>query len=80
VIGTRTTIMALLAALLEPAEILRAFEQAGNHTARLALLEEIKTLPLGAVWDEYCRRHDTPIGPAWLDEVNRYESAVLNRR
>ena len=80
VIGTRNTIKALLAALLEPAEILRAFEQAGNHTARLALLEEIKTLPLGAVWDEYCRRHDTHIGPAWLDEVKRYESAVLNRR
>jgi L-rhamnose isomerase len=80
VIGTRNTIKALLVALLEPAETLRALEEAGDNTSRLALLEEIKTMPLGAVWDEYCRRNNTPVGPAWLDEIKNYEADVLSRR
>jgi L-rhamnose isomerase len=80
VIGARNAIKALLAALLEPTGELRALEEAGDLTARLALLEELKTLPLGAVWDEYCRRKDVPPGPAWLAEVRRYEADVLARR
>jgi L-rhamnose isomerase len=80
VIGTRATQKALLAALLEPAERLRAHEAVGDYTARLALLEEIKTLPLGIVWEEFCRRADVPIGLAWLDEVKRYEAEVLQAR
>ena len=73
VIGTRATLKALLCALLEPIEKLRALEVAGDNTARLALLEELKSLPFGAVWDEHCRRQDVPIGIAWLEEVRRYE-------
>jgi L-rhamnose isomerase len=46
----------------------------------LALFEEIKTLPFGAVWDEYCRRQDVPLGRAWLDEVKAYEKALLSQR
>ena len=37
-------------------------------------------MPFGAVWDEHCRRHDTPVGPAWLAEVKRYEREVLAHR
>ncbi len=80
VIGARGMIKALLLAMLEPIERLREYEQDGDLTARLALLEEVKTLPFGAVWDFYCQRKDVPAGPAWLDEVRHYEREVLVTR
>ena len=80
VIGTRNTLKALLLALLEPVDQLRAAEAAGDYTARLALLEETRTLPFGVVWDEHCRRSSVPVGPAWLAEVKDYERAVLSHR
>ncbi|HEY1108387.1 MAG TPA: L-rhamnose isomerase [Opitutaceae bacterium] len=79
-IGTRNAIKALLIALLEPTGKLRALEAEGDFTGRLAMLEEIKSLPFGAVWDEYCRRSGVPVGAAWLDEVRAYEKAVLAKR
>jgi L-rhamnose isomerase len=80
VIGTRAMLKALLGALLEPLDRLRQLEQSGDYTARLALLEEIKTLPLGAVWDQYCARRSVPVGLAWLDAVRKYEAEVLVKR
>ena len=80
VIGARNLLRALLLALLEPPAI-RAAEQAGDHTARLALQEESKSLPFGAVWDYYCESKGVPVGEAWLAEVRKYEGNVLlNRR
>ncbi|PTX92473.1 L-rhamnose isomerase [Opitutus sp. ER46] len=79
-IGTRNAIKALLLAMLEPTDDLRALENAGDNTARLALLEELKSLPFGAVWDEYCRRQDAPVGPAWLEAIRDYEKQVLSKR
>jgi L-rhamnose isomerase len=69
-----------LLALLEPADKLRAAEASGDLTTRLALLEEGKTLPFGAVWDEHCRRQNVPVGAKWLDEVKAYERDVLAKR
>ncbi|MEI6033498.1 MAG: L-rhamnose isomerase [Verrucomicrobiae bacterium] len=80
VIGTRSTLKALLSALLEPAKLLREAEESGDNTLRLALFEEAKTLPLGAVWDEYCQRKSVPVGPAWMQEVKGYEKSVLLAR
>ena len=80
VIGTRCMIKALLLALLEPAEKLRAAEQSGDYTTRLAMLEELKTLPFGAVWDYYCSKQDVPVGTDWLKEVKQYEDKVTNSR
>jgi L-rhamnose isomerase len=80
VIGTRCMLKALLLALLEPTPLLRQYESEGNYTARLALLEELKTLPFGAIWDYYCRTKDTPVGPAWLDRVREYEKEVGSRQ
>jgi len=80
VVGTRCVIKALLIAMLEPAAMLRQLEQDGDYTSRLALLEEIKTLPYGAVWDRYCSEHDVPVGAAWLSEVKAYERDVLGER
>ena len=80
VIGTRCMIKALLIALLEPAQKLRELETSGDFTSRLALMEELKTLPFGAVWDQYCAMQDVPVGEAWLGEVKQYEKDVLSKR
>ena len=72
IIGIRATQKALLLALLEPLTRLREAETSGNFTARLALLEEAKSLPWGAVWDEFCQRNNVPAGAAWLAEVEAY--------
>ena len=80
VIGTRCMIKAILIALLEPAEKLREIELDGDYTARLAMLEELKTMPFGAVWDYYCTKQDVPPGLYWLKEVKDYETKVTNLR
>jgi L-rhamnose isomerase len=80
VIGARSMLKALLLALLEPAATLRGLETAGDYTGRLALLEELKTLPFGAVWDYYCLQQNVPVGTAWLDVARKYEQEVLARR
>ncbi len=80
VVGARSMLKALLAALLEPAARLREAEAKGDYTARLALLEETKSLPAGAIWDAYCLRAGVPAGLDWLREVRAYETAVLAAR
>jgi L-rhamnose isomerase len=80
VIGTRATLKSFLIALLEPTEKLIEFEEAGNYFARLALLEELKTMPFGAVWDYFCMKNDVAIGEAWMQEVHRHEREVLKKR
>jgi len=79
-IGARCMMKALLLALLEPIAALRKYEAEGDFTSRLALLEEAKTLPYGAVWDYYCESQNAPVGGAWLAEVKRYEKEVLSKR
>ncbi|GKW11062.1 MULTISPECIES: L-rhamnose isomerase [Pectobacterium] len=80
VIGTRNMKKALLRALLEPTETLRTLEQNGDYTARLALLEEQKSLPWQAVWEHYCQRHDVIPGSDWLQQVRQYEETILTQR
>lgn len=79
-IGTRSTLKALLLALLEPIDRLRELENTGDYTARLALLEELKSLPFGAVWDTHCLRQNVPIGPSVIDELRAYEAQELASR
>ncbi len=80
VIGTRSTQKAALYALLEPRTKMMAAENTGHLAERLALHEEAKTLPFGAVWDMFCETHNVPAGPAWIAEVRRYERDVLSKR
>ena len=80
VIGTRAMLKALLLALLEPTDLLRQYEADRDFTRRLALLEELKTLPTGAVWDYYFLTQNVPVGTAWLDAIRAYERDVLSQR
>jgi len=80
VIGTRNTLKALLRALLLPADRLRQAEREGDYTTRLALMEEFKTYPFGAVWDYYCEMSGVPVRERWLSEVKAYERDVLAKR
>ena len=79
VIGMRNMLKALLIALLEPAALRRA-EEDGDFTSRLALMEESRSLPWGAVWDYYCLRQNAPVGQTWLRVVKEYERRVLSKR
>ena len=78
VIGTRSTQKALLAALLQPLALLRQAEQSGALWERLALMEEAKTLPAGAVWKEFLCRNLVPVN--WMGEIRSYESETLSKR
>jgi len=80
VIGARAMIKALLTALVEPTARLRKLEREGDFTARLALVEQTKTLPFGSVWDYYCLHSDVPVGMSWMDQVKEYEQRVTSKR
>ena len=79
-IGMRNVQKALLSALLTPSEKMKNMQDAADFTALLALSEEVKTLPLGAVWDEYLERCGVPAGMDWFDKVRAYESENLAKR
>ena len=79
-IGARNALRALLMALLEPIEQLRELERAGDYTARLALLEDLKGLPFGAVWDYCCLRQGAPVGMRFIDAIREYERQELSQR
>jgi L-rhamnose isomerase len=80
VIGSRNTLKMMLGALLEPLDTLKRAEKDGDFTARLALQEEYKMLPVGAVWDYYCLKAGVPVGTDWLTAVRKYEKTVLAKR
>ena len=80
VIGTRNMLRALCLAMLEPHAQYKKLERAGDYTSRLALMEEAKSLPFGAVWDFHCLKQDVPVGEAWLADVKAYERDVLSKR
>ena len=80
VIGLRSLLKALLFALLEPTARLRQAEASGDFTYRLMLMEELKSMPFGAVWDYHCANAAIPVGSAWLTAVQSYEARVLAQR
>ncbi len=80
VIGARATRKAILNALLEPRAKLRELELAGQGAQKLGLMEELKTLPFEAVWNQLCVRADTPASAAWIAEIEDYEAKVQSKR
>jgi L-rhamnose isomerase len=80
VLGARAARKAILYGLLDPSERLRDLEAAGRGAQKLALMEEMKTMPFGAVWDKLCLDAGAPVGCAWIREVETYEREVLSKR
>lgn len=80
VIGIRATQKSLLHGLLEPLKTLCKYEDEGKWFERLALLEEEKTLPEGAVYDYYNLTHNLPVGEEFIQSVSEYEKNVLSKR
>ena len=80
VIGTRAAQKAFMIAMLEPTSTLVKYEENGQNFERLALLEELKTKPFGAVWDYYCLQEGVPVSEDYIAEIQAYEKEVLSKR
>jgi len=79
-IGMRSTLKALLMALLEPHDQLVTYEEKGDFTGRLALLESIRNLPFGTIWNHYCESSGVPVDSKWYSEIVEYEKSVQLKR
>jgi L-rhamnose isomerase len=79
-IGARNTLRALLVALLEPRDVLRQYEVEGDFSNRLALQEELKSMPFSAVWDYYCVKKSVPVGMNFMTVIKDYEKNELALR
>ena len=80
VIGTRATQKCLLQALLEPLDTLRRYEDNGQGFEKLALLEEMKSLPFGAVYDYFNLKNGVPVGEEFIGRIQQYEKEVTGKR
>ena len=80
IIGTRATQKCILSALLEPLAKLREFEAEGKGFQKLALLEEAKTLPFGAVFDYFNYKNGVPVGEEFIPVIEKYEREVTSKR
>lgn len=80
VVGLRAAQFAFLNALLEPLDTLKKYEENGQYFERLALLEVMKTKPLGAVYDYYCMINNVPVAQDYIAEIQSYEKDVLSKR
>jgi L-rhamnose isomerase len=67
-------------ALLEPRDMLRQYENDGDFSSRLALLEELKSMPFHAVWDHYCLNKNVPVGIDFMNVIKDYEKKELSKR
>ena len=80
VVGSRATQKAFLMGMLEPIAKLREYEGNEQFFERLALLEESKSMPWGAVWDYFCLKNNVPVGENYIAEVQKYEKEVTSKR
>ncbi len=80
IIGTRAARKGILYALLDPTQQLQDYEAEGKNAQRLALMEEFKSMPFAAVWDQLCAKADVPVGADWLPAMETYETDVLAKR
>jgi L-rhamnose isomerase len=80
IIGTRATQKCILQALLEPKELLRQYEDNGQYFERLALMEEAKSLPFGAVFDYFNLKNNVPVGEEYIQCIQEYEKEVTSKR
>ena len=77
-VGFRNVQKALLMALCTPN--LTAMQNSGNWTELMVVQEELKTMPFGEIWTEYCRKCGAPADGEWFPAVRQYEKEVLSKR
>jgi L-rhamnose isomerase len=80
IIGTRATQKCILQALLEPKQKLREYEDNGQNFERLALMEEAKSMPFGAVFDYFNLKNNVPVGEEYIAAIQKYEKDVTSKR
>ena len=80
IIGLRNTRKAMLAALLQPVDLMKKAEADGDVTARLAMAQEFRASAFSLVWDYYCAEKNAGVGLDWLNDVKKYEASVLAAR
>lgn len=80
VVGMRNMQKSLLYALLTPNKELKAMQDSGSLTKLMMQQEELKTYPMGDVWNYFCESNGVPVGENWFDEVEKYEAEVLLKR
>lgn len=78
IVGFRNVQKALLMALITPD--LTEMQNADNWTELMVIQEELKTMPFGEIWTEYCRRCGAPADGEWFTTVKQYENEVLSKR
>ena len=80
VVGIRSAQKAMLQALLEPTDKLRAYEKQDKNFQRLAWLEELKALPWNVLYNYYCDQQDVPVGDAYIKVIEEYEAQTTSKR
>ena len=80
VVGTRAFQKCMLIAMLEPLNKIRKYEESGKLFERLALIEENKAMPWGAVYDYFCIKNGVTPGQDFINDVQDYEKNVLSKR
>ena len=79
VTGFRSFQKALLDALCQPSEMLKEFQDTNQMSKKMVVMEQCKTLPIGDVWEEYCRQCGVET-EGWFDDIQKYEDEVLSKR
>ena len=79
-IGVRSWQKALLSALCTPNDMLKELQDKADFTRLLMMQEELKMLPFGDVWAQYCRECGVEPTESWFDEIVKYENEVLSKR
>lgn len=80
VTGMRNMQKSLLYGLLMPNQKLAALQEKRNFTELMMQQEELKTYPMGAVWDYFCESQGVPVKEAWFKEVKAYEEEITSKR
>ncbi|NBT24760.1 L-rhamnose isomerase, partial [bacterium] len=75
-----STRKAILLSMLTPHSELAKLQKEGKGAQRLALIERLKVMPFGEVWDSCCEQAGVPAEADWIQEAEEYEKKVLTKR
>ena len=78
--GFRSWQKALLMALCTPNEMLKELQDTNQMSKLMVMNEAVKMLPIGEIWEEYCRREGVADDLHFFDEIEKYEQNVLTKR